>query len=69
MESLHRGMPKGFFTRGVCLLLSRQVTLDELEPLLAEFKVANWTEAAESAEIAGPGLMADCIRETSGCVT
>jgi hypothetical protein len=32
-------MAKGFFTQGVCVLLSRPATLDDIEPPLGEFQI------------------------------
>jgi hypothetical protein len=59
-------MPKGIFTQGVALLLSRAVTLDEIEPLLADFKILRRTEASKSKEIAGPGLTISFRPEANG---
>jgi hypothetical protein len=64
----HGGMPKGFFSQGVCLLLSRPVTLDELEPLLADFGTPTRLEGAEAKEIAGPGFVIPYRPEVNGTV-
>lgn len=61
-------MPKGFFSQGVCLLLSRPVPIDELEPLLVEFDVLKRTEASTSPEISGPGLSIQYRPEVNGLV-
>jgi hypothetical protein len=61
-------MPKGFFSQTICLLLSRPVSLDELEPLLADFEVLKRTEASETPEIAGPGLSISYRPEVNGLV-
>jgi hypothetical protein len=61
-------MPKGFFFQTICLLLARPVPLDELQPLLVDFEVLKRTEAAQSPEIAGPGLSISYRPEVNGLV-
>jgi hypothetical protein len=61
-------MPKGFFTQTICLLLSRPVSLDELEPLLTEFSGVRRVEGSGTPEIAGAGFALDFRREVNGQV-
>jgi hypothetical protein len=61
-------MPRGFFSQGVCLLLSRPVSLDELEPLLVEFEIAGRNDDASAGKMSGPSLTISFRREVNGCV-
>ena len=47
-------MAKGFFTQGVCVLLSRPATLDQLEALLGEFRIVKRIDDAPSPDMSGP---------------
>jgi hypothetical protein len=59
-------MAKGFFTQGVCVLLSRPATLDEVEPLLRDFRVVKRVDDAPTPEMGGPSLIVAFRPEVNG---
>ena len=62
-------MPKGMFTQGICVLLERVPSLDELEAVLEEFEVCDRLEADEDWELSGPSLTVAYRPECNGLVT
>jgi hypothetical protein len=48
---------KGFFTQGASVLLSAPITLDELEPLLADFEIVRRSDPEPDADFGGPSLL------------
>ena len=62
-------MAKGFFTQGVGLLLSRAVTLDEIEPLLGEFPIVRRIEEAPTPDMSGPSFTVAFRPDVNGYVT
>jgi hypothetical protein len=62
-------MPKGFFTQGVCVLLARPVTLDDLVPLLRDFQVVKRIDRGASPDLGGPSLVVAFRPEVNGYVS
>jgi len=61
-------MPKGMFTQGVCVLLDRPASLDELESALVEFDVRGRRDPSESWAFGGPTLIVAYRPESNGLV-
>jgi hypothetical protein len=61
-------MSKGFFTQGVCVLLERPASLDEIEPPLDGFDIRSRRDATESWEFGGPTLVVTYRAESNGLV-
>jgi hypothetical protein len=62
-------MAKGFFTQGVCALLSRPATLDEIEPLLREFQIVGRIDDAATPDLGGPSFTVAFRPEVNGYLT
>jgi hypothetical protein len=61
-------MAKGFFTQGVCIMLSRPATLDEIQPLLGEFRIVGRNDDAASPEMGGPSFTVEYLPDVNGYV-
>ncbi|MGB0581276.1 MAG: DUF4261 domain-containing protein [Limisphaerales bacterium] len=61
-------MPKGFFTQGVCILLERAVSLDQIEAALADFEIVGRAEADESWAFRGASVSLAYRPESKGAV-
>jgi len=59
-------MAKGIFSQGVCVLLNKTVTLDQIEPLLSEFTIKGRKEAGESWGFGGPSLVIPYREDVNG---
>ncbi len=59
-------MPKGLFTQSACVLLSRETSLDEIAPLLSEFKIAKRNELADNPNFGGPSFLLPFRPEVNG---
>jgi hypothetical protein len=59
-------MAKGFFTQAACILLSRPATLDELEALLGDFRIAKRIEGAENDDMGGPSFTIEFLPKVNG---
>src|SRR5687767_11775435 len=57
---------KGFYSQGVAILLSRTITLDELQPLLAPLEIAKRNPASSNAHFGGPSLLIPYRPEVNG---
>lgn len=62
-------MAKGFFTQGVCILLSRPATLDEIEPLLSEFRIVKRIDDVSTPEMGGPSFTLEFRPDVNGYLT
>lgn len=62
-------MAKGFFTQGVCVLLSRPAALDQLEPLLGEFRIVKRIDDAPSPDMSGPSFTVEFRPDVNGYVS
>jgi hypothetical protein len=62
-------MPKGFFTQGFAVLLSRQVTLEEVERCLIHYDVVKRVEASGDPNFGGPSLIVAYLPEVNGYVS
>ena len=62
-------MPKGFFTQAFTVLLSRQVTLDEVEKCLMDYEVVKRVEASEDPNFGGASLIVAYRPEVNGYVS
>jgi hypothetical protein len=62
-------MAKGFFTQGVCVLLSRAATLDEIEPLLREFRIVRRIDDAQTPDMGGPSFTVAFRPDVNGYVS
>lgn len=61
-------MPKGMYTQGVCVLLERPLSLDELESALAEFDIRKRVDEAEEWAFGGPSLIVAYRPDANGFV-
>jgi len=61
-------MPKGLFSQGVSVLLSRPTTLDELAPLLRDFPIAKRNDEG-SGHMGGPSWLIPFRPEVNGYVS
>ena len=61
-------MPKGMFTQGVCVLLERPVSLDEVEPALSGYDVRGRRDGSGEWAFGGPSLIVAYQPETNGLV-
>ena len=59
---------KGLFTQSFVVLLSEPISVDEIEDLLGDYEIPRRTEAAESWELSGPGLIVAWRPEVNGHV-
>jgi len=57
---------KGFFTQGASVLFSAPITLDELEPLLADFEIVRRMDPQPDPDIGGPSLLVAFRPEVRG---
>ena len=62
-------MPKGMFTQGLCVLLNRVPTLDEVESTLNDFEICKRIEANEEWTFGGPTLVVAYELERNGLVS
>jgi hypothetical protein len=62
-------MAKGFFTQGLAVLLTRQVTLEEVCRCLTGFDVVKRLEASDNPEFSGPSAIVACKPEQNGCAS
>jgi hypothetical protein len=61
-------MPKGMFTQGVCVLLHKPVSLDDIESVLAGFDVRRRQEASEAWAFGGPSVIVAYRPDANGFV-
>ena len=57
---------KGFYSQAVAILLSRKITVDELEPFLAPFQIAKRTPGTPNPHLSGPGLLVPYRADVNG---
>ena len=57
---------KGFYSQGVAILLSRTITLEELEPLLAPLHIAKRNPESSNPHFSGPSLLIPYRPEVNG---
>ena len=50
-------MPKGFYSQGVCILLSDPITLDRIEEALSEFDVVGRQVGGDDELIDAPSIL------------
>src|SRR5689334_20023785 len=62
-------MAKGFFTQGAAILMSRPVTLDEIEPLLGAFQIVKRDEKGVEPNLSGPSLLVAFRPEVNGYIS
>jgi hypothetical protein len=62
-------MPKGFFTQGVCVLLERPATLDDIARLLRDFQVVKRIDRADNPDMGGPSLVIPFRPDVNGYVS
>ena len=61
-------MPKGMFTQGICVLVNRAVTLDEVEAALSDFTISGRLEGSDTPAIAGPSVAIEFQPDVNGYV-
>jgi hypothetical protein len=61
-------MPKGMYTQGVCILLDRAASLDEIEVALGGTDIRARHDAANSWAFGGPTLIVAYLPESNGFV-
>ncbi|MEZ6089195.1 MAG: DUF4261 domain-containing protein [Pirellulaceae bacterium] len=61
-------MPKGFFSQGLCVLLSEPVSLDRIAEVLGDFDVVRHADAGDDELIDRPSLVLDYRSEVLGRV-
>ncbi len=61
-------MPKGIYTQGVCILLDRPASLDQLEGALADFEIVKRSDTSDAWEFGGPTLVIAYRPEVNGLV-
>ena len=62
-------MPKGMFTQGICVLLERAVSLDEMEAALADFDIRKRLDTTEEWVFGGPALILPYRPDSNGLVS
>lgn len=62
-------MAKGIFTQGVCVLLERPISIEEVTLALSEFEVLGTREESEEWAMGGPSALVMFDEETGGTVT
>ena len=62
-------MAKGFYTQGVCVLLSRPTTLDDIVPLLGGYEIVKRIDEAPTPDMGGPTLIVPFRPEVNGYVS
>jgi hypothetical protein len=60
---------KGFFTQGVAILTAQPVTLDELRPLLSEYRILRTVEPSNDWQFGGATTVVAYREEVNGLVT
>lgn len=61
-------MPKGMFTQGICVLLDRAPSLDQLESALGDFDIYGRHDTYEAWEFGGPTLIVGYRPDANGFV-
>ncbi|MEW4562752.1 DUF4261 domain-containing protein [Bremerella sp. JC770] len=62
-------MAKGIFTQGVCILLERPISIEEVASALGDFEVLGTREDSEEWAMGGPSALVMFDDETGGTVT
>jgi hypothetical protein len=62
-------MPKGMFTQGICVLLEKPPSLDEIESLLSDFDILRRVEASTEWVFGGPTVIVGFRPEVNGLVS